>query len=79
MRGQELERALAAWAKGLGLPCQCEDDNADEVAPPPSPGGKGESRLTGGQGAGGCAAGPQISKLMKGHDLNAHLLMGLTA
>ncbi len=35
MRGKELERALATWAKGRGLPCQREDDNTDEVAPPP--------------------------------------------
>ena len=36
MRGKELEHALAAWAEGWGLPCQREDDDTDEVAPPPS-------------------------------------------
>jgi hypothetical protein len=35
MRGKELERALAAWAEGRGLPCRREDDDTDEVAPPP--------------------------------------------
>ena len=34
MRGKELERALAAWAKGRGLPCRQEDDDTDGVAPP---------------------------------------------
>ncbi len=36
MRGKELERALAAWAEGRGLPCQQEDNDTDEVGPPPS-------------------------------------------
>ena len=66
MRGKELEQALAAWAESRGLPCQREDDEedavTDEVAPPPSPRGKGESRPSGGRGAGGCAAGPQVPK-----------------
>ena len=35
MRGKELERALAAWAEGRGLPCRREDDDTDEVGPPP--------------------------------------------
>ncbi len=35
MRGKELVRALAAWAKGRGLPCRQEDDDTDGVAPPP--------------------------------------------
>ena len=35
MRGKELERALAAWAEGRGLPCRREDDDTDEVAPLP--------------------------------------------
>jgi hypothetical protein len=34
MRGKELERALAAWAEGRGLPCRQEDDDTDGVAPP---------------------------------------------
>ena len=35
MRGQEQERALAAWVEGRGMPCRREDNNANEVGPPP--------------------------------------------
>ena len=36
MRGKELEHALATWAEGRGLPCRQEDNDTDEVSPPPS-------------------------------------------
>ncbi len=66
MRGKALEQAQAAWAESWGLPCRQEDDEeddvTDEVAPPPSPRVKGDSRPSRGRGTGECAAGPQVPK-----------------